>query len=62
MSGHEPPSEATNGGAAEALADPDLAAVVKAWPELPRAVRAGILAMVRASGGEPAGDGSGGER
>jgi hypothetical protein len=30
--------------------DPDLAAVVTAWPSLPEAVRAGIVAMVRASG------------
>ena len=29
--------------------DPDLAAVVKAWPDLPEAVKAGILAMVKAS-------------
>jgi hypothetical protein len=28
---------------------PDLAAVVGAWPSLPGAVRAGILAMIRAS-------------
>ncbi len=27
-------------------ADPDLAAVVAAWPKLPEAIRAGILAMV----------------
>jgi hypothetical protein len=38
-------------------ADPDLAAVVEAWPSLPDAVRAGIIAMVRsyaASGRERA--------
>jgi hypothetical protein len=29
--------------------DPDLAAVVAAWPELPEAIRAGILAMVKAA-------------
>jgi hypothetical protein len=29
--------------------DPDLRAVVDAWPALPDAVRAGIVAMVRAS-------------
>lgn len=29
--------------------DPDLAAVASAWPLLPPAVRAGIVAMVRAS-------------
>ena len=31
---------------------PDLAAVVKAWPDLPEAVRAGIVAMVKAATGE----------
>jgi hypothetical protein len=30
---------------------PDLAAVMAAWPELPEAVRAGILAMVQAATG-----------
>jgi hypothetical protein len=30
-------------------ADPDLAAVTEAWPNLPPAVRAGIVAMVKAS-------------
>jgi hypothetical protein len=30
--------------------DPDLAAVEAAWPELPEAIRAGILAMVKAAG------------
>lgn len=29
----------------------DLARVVEAWPTLPDAVKAGVLAMVRASGG-----------
>ncbi len=28
---------------------PDLAAIVAAWPELPEAIRAGILAMVKAA-------------
>jgi hypothetical protein len=32
--------------------DPDLAAVVVAWPNLPEAIRAGIVAMVRAASGE----------
>ena len=32
--------------------DPDLAAVVEAWPDLPEAIRkAGILAMVKAASG-----------
>jgi len=29
--------------------DPDLAAVVAAWPELPEPIKAGILAMVKAA-------------
>ena len=29
--------------------DPDLAAVVDAWPELPEAIRDGILVMVKAA-------------
>jgi hypothetical protein len=28
--------------------DPDLAAVVAAWPDLPEAIKAGILAVVKA--------------
>jgi len=28
--------------------EPDLAAIVTAWPELPKAIGAGILAMVKA--------------
>jgi hypothetical protein len=31
---------------------PDLALIIEAWPRLPEAVRAGILAMVKASAGE----------
>ena len=30
---------------------PALAALIDAWPTLPEAIRAGILAMVRAAGG-----------
>jgi hypothetical protein len=29
--------------------DPDLAAVMPAWPDLPEAIRAGIVAMVKAA-------------
>jgi hypothetical protein len=32
--------------------DPDLATVVDAWDRLPEAVRAGIVAMVRAAAGK----------
>jgi hypothetical protein len=31
------------------VVDPDLAAVLAAWPSLPEAIKAGILAMVRAA-------------
>jgi hypothetical protein len=31
--------------------DPDLAAVIDAWDRLPEAVRAGIVAMVKAASG-----------
>jgi hypothetical protein len=34
---------------------PELAAVVNAWPELPEAVRAGIVAMVKAASSKPGG-------
>ena len=30
--------------------DPDLAAIVDAWPTLPEPIKAGIVAMVKASG------------
>lgn len=33
--------------------DPELARVVEAWPRLPGALRAGILAMVASAGGKP---------
>jgi hypothetical protein len=36
-------------GAQNGPLDPDLAAVVEAWPGLPEALRAGILAMTRAA-------------
>jgi hypothetical protein len=36
-------------GQRAALDDPDLAAVIDAWDRLPEAVRAGIVAMVKAA-------------
>ena len=38
-------------GAQEAPLDPELAAVVDAWPALPEAIKAGILAMVETTAG-----------
>jgi len=35
--------------ARKAPLDPDLAAVVDAWPALPAAIKAGILAMISAT-------------
>ena len=32
--------------------DPDLSAVVSAWPQLPSALKAGIVAMVKAADGD----------
>jgi len=31
--------------------DPDLQAIIDAWPTLPEAIKVGILAMVKAAGG-----------
>src|SRR5271157_3381954 len=45
------PSRATRGATRPLPDDPDLAAMVAAWPELPEAIRAGLLAMVRAASG-----------
>jgi hypothetical protein len=36
-------------GALSTIADPELAHLVKAWPNLPPAIRAGIVAMVNAA-------------
>lgn len=35
---------------AAAALDPDLQSVIEQWPDLPPAVKAGIVAMVKASG------------
>jgi hypothetical protein len=47
------PVRAPNGP--DATVDPDLAAVVSAWPGLPEALKAGIAAMVKAAGQTPEG-------
>ena len=57
--GIEPPSrgaeplenqvEPGGGGAESGATDPDLATICIAWPTLPAAVKAGILAMVKAT-------------
>jgi hypothetical protein len=41
------------------LTDPELQAVIAAWPTLPEPIRAGILAMVKASAANGAGSGAG---
>jgi hypothetical protein len=46
-----PSDEACNTDVTNFPADPDLAAVVTAWPALPAAIRAGILAMIQAAKG-----------
>jgi hypothetical protein len=38
-------------GGPATIADPDLAVVVEVWDRLPSAVRAGIVALVKAAGG-----------
>jgi hypothetical protein len=45
------PSLAAHGQRAESN-EPDLAAVIEAWPTLPEAIRAGIVAMVTAASGK----------
>jgi hypothetical protein len=40
---------ARNQAPLDAPKDPDLAAVVEAWPDLPEALKAGIVAMVKAA-------------
>jgi hypothetical protein len=45
-----------NAGAVEtktAHIGPDLQGIIDAWPALPDAIKAGILAMIRAAGGTP---------
>jgi len=43
------PQRATKSATRPLPDDPDLAAVVTAWPDLPEVIRAGIMAMIKAS-------------
>jgi hypothetical protein len=43
-------SYSTPNPAPEAPTDPELEAVIAAWPDLPPAVKAGIVALVKATG------------
>ncbi len=47
------PEHSADYSAFAASIDPDVAAIIQAWPVLPEAVRAGILAMVEASRWQP---------
>ena len=44
-----PKGRGAKSGAREAAFDPLLATIVEAWPRLPEAIRAGVLAMIRAT-------------
>jgi hypothetical protein len=46
---HSLPTETIRSLAELAITDPDLAEVIEHWDQLPEAIRAGIVAMVRAS-------------
>ena len=55
---NRPPTASENASVENAYAlnsnadDPDLTTVVEAWPDLPEAIKAGILAMVKAAAGK----------
>jgi hypothetical protein len=44
------PCEGVPASAPQPLTDPELAAVMAAWPTLPPAIRAGIMALVKVGG------------
>jgi hypothetical protein len=50
-SGSRRPPRATKSATSGSVVDPDLAAIMDAWPNLPEVVRAGIVAIVRAAAG-----------
>ena len=50
------PGDGTRVGQTMGQTDPDLALLAGAWPTLPAAMKAGIVAMVKASGCMQAGD------
>jgi hypothetical protein len=52
IDGRQSPDPGGAIGDESALIDPDLAAVIDAWPRLPKKVKAGIVAMVKAAGRE----------
>ena len=49
---HEGAAQGAAVGAEQAGIDPDLAAVIEAWPELPEAVRRTVVLMVRVGSGK----------
>lgn len=51
------PSDSTPKPLPATPTDPELAAVVKAWPTLPPAIRAAVTALVNAGKGDPSGEG-----
>ncbi len=51
----EAPSNSPSSSHANTMDDVDLQRVIETWPTLPGPVRAGIVAMVKASGGDDLG-------
>lgn len=51
-------SNSTTTRTVDAAPDPELAAVVGAWSDLPAAIRAAVLTLVKASKGTPGGGGA----
>ncbi|HMO15862.1 MAG TPA: hypothetical protein PKA76_16000 [Pirellulaceae bacterium] len=51
-SGALPKNPINHGTSETVMVDPDLNAIIAAWPTLPPAIRAGVIALVRAGGGQ----------